>query len=235
MSVLYFTIFTGVESILPYTSDLGVMIQKGFRYTQHGGDGKFKEVFLPYVQESILHGDTVLKLTRSFSGMKSAGTGCFPHYFLCKGQPEPIALFLMVRACTIFRRVLAYVMEVRRGLNKGRIEAHCPSNNRRDKTTRNFNLSKSTVQLIPGDIYWMKVNPFQGERKIDSWWNEEDYEIACQVTNGSSSYDTKGSSGRVKVPHRNRFFQVATLRGVSMALCRNECANMDLTTHSALT
>ena len=59
-------------------------------------------------------------------------------------------------------------MEVRRGLNKGHIEAHCSSNNRRDKTTRNFNLSKSMVQLIPGDVCWMKVNPFQGERKIDS-------------------------------------------------------------------
>ena len=158
----------------------------------------------------------------------------FPPLFLHKGQPEPIALFPMVRACTIFRRVLAYVMEVRRGLNKGCIEAHCSSNNRRDKTTRNFNLSKSTVQLILGDMCWTKVNPFQGERKIDSRWDKEDYEIACQVTNGSSSYETKGSSGRVKAPHRNRFFQVATLHGVSTALCQNECANVDLTTRSAL-
>ena len=126
-------------------------------------------------------------------------------------------------------------MEVRRGLNKGRIEAHCSSNDRRDKTTRNFNLSKSTVQLILGDTCWMEVNPFQGERKIDSRWDEEDYEIACQVANGSSLYETKGSSGRVKVPHQNGFFQVATLCGVSMVLCQNECTNVDLTTCSALT
>ena len=38
----------------------------------------------------------------------------------------------------------------------------------------------------------------------------------------------------MKVPHQNRFFQVATLCGVSMALCQNECANVDLTTRSAL-
>ena len=37
------------------------------------------------------------------------------------------------------------------------------------------------------------------------------------------------------VPHQNRFFQVATLRGVSMALCQNECTNVDLATRSALT
>ena len=81
---------------------------------------------------------------------------------------------------------------------------------------------------------WTKVNPFQGERKIDSQWDEEDYEIAHQVANGSSSYETKGSSGKMKVPHQNRYFQVATLRGVSMALCQNECTSVDLTTHSAL-
>ena len=93
MSVLYFTVFAGIESVLPCTSDLGVTIQIGFRYAQHGGDGEFKEVFLSNMQESAPHGDVVLKWTRSFSGMKSAGTGCFPHYFLRKGQPEPIALF----------------------------------------------------------------------------------------------------------------------------------------------
>ena len=187
------------------------------------------------MQESALCGDVVLRWTRSFSGTKSAGMGCYPHYFPCKEPPEPIALFPMVRACMLFRRVLAYVMEVRRGLNRGRIEAHCSSNNRRDKTTSNYNISKSTVQLIPGDVCWMEVNPFRGEREIESRWDEEDYEITCQVANGPSLYETKRSSGRVKAPHRNRFFQVATPRGVSTALCQNEYANVDLTTRSALT
>ena len=50
-----------------------------------------------------------------------------------------------------------------------------------------------------------------------------------------SSYEAKRSSGRVKAPHRNRFFQVATHRGVSTALCQNEYANADLTARSALT
>ena len=81
----------------------------------------------------------------------------------------------------------------------------------------------------------MEVNPFRGEREIESRWDEEDYEITHQVTNGPSSYETKHSSGRVKVPHRNRFFRVATHRGVSTALRQNEYANADLTARSALT
>ena len=169
-----------------------------------------RECFSLDVRESALHGDAVLRWMRSFSGTKSAGMRCFPHYFPRKESSGPIALFPMVRACTFFRRVLAYVMEVRRGLNRGRIEGHCSSNNRRDKTTTNYNISKSTVQLIPGDACWTEVNPFRGEREIESQWDKEDYEITCQVTNGPSSYETKHSSGRVKTPHRNRFFQVAT-------------------------
>ena len=47
MSVLYFTIFTGIESVPPCTSDLGVTIQIGFRYAQHWENGECKEVFLP--------------------------------------------------------------------------------------------------------------------------------------------------------------------------------------------
>ena len=187
------------------------------------------------IQESALRGDVVLGWTRSLSGTKSAGMGCYPHYFPRRESPEPIALFPMVRASTLFRRVLAYVMEVRRGLNRGRIEAHCSSNNRRDKTTSNYNIPTSTVQLIPGDACWMEVNPFRGEREIESRWDEEDYEITRQVANGPSSYETKRSSGRVKAPHRDGFFQVATPQGVSTALCQNEYANADLTTRSALT
>ena len=94
-------------------------------------------------------------------------------------------------------------------------------------------LLKSTVQLMPGDIDWTKVNPFQGERKIDDQWDEADYEIARQVTNGSSSYEKQDSSGKLKVPHHIRFFLVATPHGAFTALCQNEYANVHPTTRSA--
>ena len=153
------------------------------------------------ILKSTLRGDMVLGWTRSSKGMGSAEMGCYPHYFPRTGSPKPIALFPMVRASILFRRVLAYVMEVRRGLNRGRIEAHCSSNNRRDTTTSNYNLPFSTVQLIPGDTCWTEANPFQGEREIGCRWDEEDYKIMSQVANGPSSYETECLSGRVKVPH----------------------------------
>ena len=113
MNVLYFTIFAGIESIPPGTSDLGVTIKIGFcDAMQRERKGKFKEVLFPDVHESALHGDAVSIMTQSLSGTKSAVTGCLPHYFLLGGQPELlIALFPMVCANTHFRRVPAYVVE----------------------------------------------------------------------------------------------------------------------------
>ena len=95
MNVLYFTIFTGIESILPGTSNLGVTIKIGFcDMMQRERKGKFKEVLFPDMHESTLCGDTVSIMTRSLSGMKSAVTRCLPHYFLLGEQPELlIALF----------------------------------------------------------------------------------------------------------------------------------------------
>ena len=64
--------------------------------------------------------------------------------------------------------------------------------------------------------------------------DEVDYEIACQVANGSPSYETKDSSGKMKASHHNRFFLVATPHGASTALCQNKYTNVDPTTRSAL-
>ena len=65
-------------------------------------------------------------------------------------------------------------------------------------------------------------------------WDKVEYEIACQVANGSPSYETKDSSGKVKMPHRNRFFRVAIPQGASTALCQSVYTNVDPTTCSVL-
>ena len=61
-----------------------------------------------------------------------------------------------------------------------------------------------------GDVVLTKADAFQGKRKVKDWWNEVEYEIVCQVTNGAPSYEIKDVSGNVKVTHHNRLFLVAT-------------------------
>ena len=83
MYVLYFTVFTGVESILPGTSDLGVTIIIRFWYAmQPEGKERCEEVSSPDVHKSTLRGDMVPSLMRPHNGMKTMVTGYLPHYLL---------------------------------------------------------------------------------------------------------------------------------------------------------
>ena len=73
MDVLYFTIFTGIESVPPGTSNLGVTIMVGFGYTmQRKGKEEFKEALFPDMDDSTLCGDAVPSLTQLYIGMESA-------------------------------------------------------------------------------------------------------------------------------------------------------------------
>ena len=140
MYVLYFTIFTGIESVMPGMSDLGVMIIIGFWYVmQRDGKEESEEVSSPDVHKSTLHGDMVPSLTRPHNGMKTVVMGYLPHYLLLWEWPELlIDLFPMMRAKTRFRWVPAYVEEVWNGFKRGCNEALCPSKNERDRPRRNY-------------------------------------------------------------------------------------------------
>ena len=63
---------------------------------------------------------------------------------------------------------------------------------------------------MPGDVVLTKADAFQGKRKVKDQWNEVEYEVVCQVTNGVPSYEIKDVSGNVKMAHHNRLFLVAT-------------------------
>ena len=106
MYILYLTIFTGIESILPGTSDLGVMIIIGFYYAmQHEGRKESAEASSPDVRKSTLHGHMVQSLMQPYNGMISAVTGGSPHHLLLWEQPELLIdlLFPMMHVNMHFR------------------------------------------------------------------------------------------------------------------------------------
>ena len=132
------------------------------------------------------------------------------------------------------RQVPTYVEEVQKSFKEGHNEVLHQSNNKGDRQRSNYDKFISTAQLMPGDVVWMKANTFQGKRKIERRWDGVEYKIVHQVANGLPSYETKDLSGKVKTPHRNRLFLVATPQGAPTALCQSEYANVDPTTHSVL-
>ena len=61
---------------------------------------------------------------------------------------------------------------------------------------------------MPGDIVLMKLDPFQGKRKVKDRWSEGEYVVIHQVANDVLAYEVRDDGGNVKVTHCNRLFLV---------------------------
>ena len=106
--------------------------------------------------------------------------------------------------------VLAYVEEVRKCFKEAYAEVHLQTNSEADRQKWYFYRMTSTVQLMPGDIVLMKLDTFQGKRKVKDLWSEAEYMIVCQVTDDVPTYKVQDDGGNVKIIHHNQLFSVAT-------------------------
>ena len=62
--------------------------------------------------------------------------------------------------------VPAYVEEVRRHFKEAYTEAHLQTNSEADRQKWYYDRATSTVQLMLGDVVLMKLDAFQGKRKV---------------------------------------------------------------------
>ena len=87
---------------------------------------------------------------------------------------------------------------------------------------------------MPGDIVLMKLDAFQGKRKVKDRWSEVEYVATCQVTDDMPTYEVKDDGGNIKVTHHNRLFLEAPMRDVAMPLGGNKSISYMGATWSAL-
>ena len=114
--------------------------------------------------------------------------------------------------------ILAYIDEVRKQLKEAYTEAHLQTNNEAERQKCYYDRATSTVQLMPGDVVLMKLDTFQGERKVKDRWSKVKYVVVCQVTNDVPTYEVKDDGRNVKVIHCNRLFLVAPTREIATPL-----------------
>ena len=60
-----------------------------------------------------------------------------------------------------------------------------------------------TVNLKPGDLVLVKADAWQGKRKIKVRWEEETWEVVCQIANDVPSYEVMNQHGQSQVLHQN--------------------------------
>ena len=120
------------------------------------------------------------------------------------------------------RHVPTYVEEVRKHFKEAFTEDHLQTNSKADRQKWYYDKATSTTQLMLGDVILMKLDAFQGKRKVKDRWSEVEYVVTHQVTNYVPAYEVRDDSRNVKVTHRNRLFLVAPARDVAMPLGGSE-------------
>ena len=160
------------------------------------------------------------ELLQAYNSTRSAITGYSPHYLMFGRHPHlPVDFYFPTKGAYVhFHCVPMYVEEVRKCFKESYTEAHLQTNSEVEQQKRYYDRATSTMQLMPGDIILMKLDTFQGKRKVKDGWSEVGYVVTRQVANDMPTYEVKDDGRNVKIAHCNRLFLVAPVGDATMSL-----------------
>ena len=175
------------------------------------------------------------ELLQAYNSTRLVVTGYSLHYLMIGRCPHlPVDFYFLTMSAHVHScHVPAYV-EVRKHSKEAYAEAHLQTNSEADQQKWYYDRATSTMQLMPGNIVLMKLDVFQGKRKVKDGWSEAEYVVVCQVTDDIPMYEVRDDGRNVKVVHCNWLFLVATPRGDAMPLGGSESASQEGTTWSTL-
>ena len=127
-----------------------------------------------------------------------------------------------------------YVKEVRKCFKEAYTEAHLQTNSEAEWQKWYYDKATSTVQLMPGDVILMKLDVFQGKRKVEDRWSKVKYVVTHQATSDMPTHKVKDDGGNIKVTHLNRLFLVAPMRDTATPLGGSESVSYVSTAQSTL-
>ena len=176
------------------------------------------------------------ELLQAYNSTRSAVTSYSPHYLMfgrCSHLPVDF-YFPTKDAHVCSHHISANVEEVRKRFKEAYTKAHLQTNSEVEWQKRYHDRATSTVQLMLGDIVLMKLDMFQGKRKVKDRWSEVKYMVTHQVANDVPAYEVKDDGRNVKVTHHNRLFLVAPAGDAATPLGGSKLVSYVAVTRSAL-
>ena len=144
------------------------------------------------------------KIVHAYNATQSAVTRYSPHYLMFGCRPRLLVDFVFptigsneapmreasakhvdVYVASILDRLRTALWEVQAELM---VEAH------RQKWY--YDRKIGTVNLKPGDLVLVKADAFKRKRKIKDRWEEETWEVGCQIATDIPSYKVMNQHGR---------------------------------------
>ena len=122
------------------------------------------------------------ELPQVYNCARSAVTGYLPHYLMFGRHPcLPVDFYFPTRGAYVHSCHVPAYIEVRRCFKEAYTEAHLQTNSEVDWQKQYYDRVTSTVQLMPGDMVLMKLDAFQGKRKVKDQWSKAEYMVADDV------------------------------------------------------
>ena len=85
------------------------------------------------------------------------------------------------------------------------------------------------VKLKPGNLVLVKADAFKGKRKIKDRWEEDTWEVVCQIVRDIPSYKVTDQCRMSYILHQNWLLLVASEVGIP--LCIGVCHALDRCTN----
>ena len=131
------------------------------------------------------------ELLQVYNSARSVVTGYSPHYLMFgRRLCLPVDFYFPTGGTHVHSHcVPACIEEVRRHFKEAYAEAHLQTNSKADRQKRYYDRVISTMQLMPGNLVLMKLDAFQGKRKVKDRWSEAEFVVMHQVANDVSTYE----------------------------------------------
>ena len=123
------------------------------------------------------------ELLQAYNSARSVMTGYSLHYLMFGRCPHlPVNFYFPTMSTHVcFHCVPAYVEEVRKHFKVVYAEVHLQTNSEVHQQKWYYDRATSTMLLMPGNIVLMKLDAFQGKRKVKDQWSKVEYVVVHQV------------------------------------------------------
>ena len=82
-------------------------------------------------------------------------------------------------------------------------EAHAQLMAEAHQQNQHYDRKISAVKLKPGDLVLVKADTFKGKRKIKDRWEEDTWEVVCQIATDIPSYKVTKQHGKSCILQQN--------------------------------
>ena len=140
---------------------------------------------------------------------------------MIRHQPHlPISFYFpTIRGTQKHQHVDHYITKLCEWLQEAFKEAQVHSTSESERQKWYYDRKANAVSLEPGDLVLAKANAYGGRRKVKDQWEEEPYEVECQVAEGVPSYLVKNRwTGHSQVLHQNLLFLIILTEGTHLCM-----------------